>query len=92
VKVGIEYIMELRHDAEVDGLRFTIPTSVAPRYGVAPSGLGSTVPVVEEGMKIWWRLVCRAILLWFRYATSSSLLIYISNYPLSHPPTQSPSP
>jgi len=52
VKVEIEYIMELRHDAEVDGLRFTIPTSVAPRYGVAPSGLGSTVPVVEEGMKI----------------------------------------
>jgi len=26
--------------------------SVAPRYRVAPSGLGSTVSVVEEGMKI----------------------------------------
>lgn len=50
VKVEIEYIMELKHDAEVDGLRFTIPTSVAPRYGDAPGGLGSTV--VGEGMKI----------------------------------------
>jgi hypothetical protein len=52
VKVEIEYIMELRHDAEVDGLRFTIPTSVAPRYGDAPVGLSSTVPDVGEGMKI----------------------------------------
>jgi hypothetical protein len=39
VKIEIEYIMELKHDAEVDGLRFTIPTSVAPRYGVPPDGL-----------------------------------------------------
>ncbi len=31
--------MELKHDAEVDGLRFTIPTSIAPRYGGLPSGL-----------------------------------------------------
>jgi hypothetical protein len=52
VKVEIEYIMELKHDAEVDGLRFTIPTSVAPRYGDAPSGLGGAAPVVGEGMKI----------------------------------------
>jgi hypothetical protein len=41
VRVEIEYIMELKHDAEVDGLRFTIPTSIAPRYGVAPSGVGA---------------------------------------------------
>jgi hypothetical protein len=33
VKVETEYIMELKHDAEVDGLRFTIPLNVAPRYG-----------------------------------------------------------
>jgi len=52
VKVEIEYIMELRHDAEVDGLRFTIPTSIAPRYGDAPGGLGSAAPVVGEVMKI----------------------------------------
>ena len=41
VKVEIEYIMELKHDAEVDGLRFTIPTSIAPRYGTLPSGLST---------------------------------------------------
>jgi Vault protein inter-alpha-trypsin domain len=41
VKVEIEYIMELKHDAEVDGLRFTIPTSIAPRYGALPSGLST---------------------------------------------------
>ena len=60
VKVEIEYIMELKHDAEVDGLRFTIPTSIAPRYGDAPSGVGSTTilgqpistALVNEGMKI----------------------------------------
>ena len=33
--------MELKHDAEVDGLRFTIPTSIAPRYGALPSGLSA---------------------------------------------------
>ena len=41
VKVEVEYIMELKHDAEVDGLRFTIPTSIAPRYGTAPSDLAT---------------------------------------------------
>jgi hypothetical protein len=39
VKVDIKYIMALKHDAEADGLRFTIPTSIAPRYGEAPIGL-----------------------------------------------------
>lgn len=33
VKVQVTYLGELKHDAQVDGLRFTIPTSVAPRYG-----------------------------------------------------------
>lgn len=39
VKVEIEYIMELKHDAELDGLRFTIPTCIAPRYGEPPAGI-----------------------------------------------------
>ncbi|KAL7938425.1 VIT domain-containing protein [Trichoderma chlorosporum] len=34
VKVEITYLGELKHDAQVDGLRFTIPTRVAPRYGI----------------------------------------------------------
>ncbi|KAL7786995.1 von Willebrand factor type A domain-containing protein [Trichoderma ceciliae] len=33
VKVEITYLGELKHDAQVDGLRFTIPTSLSPRYG-----------------------------------------------------------
>ncbi|KAI9809026.1 MAG: hypothetical protein M1825_002315 [Sarcosagium campestre] len=35
--VKISYVGELKHDAEVDGLRFTIPTSIAPRYANAGS-------------------------------------------------------
>lgn len=55
VRVEIGYIMELKHDAEVDGLRFTIPTSIAPRYGELPSGLGpdpASTPVAVQGMNI----------------------------------------
>ncbi|KAK9442153.1 von Willebrand domain containing protein [Metarhizium brunneum] len=33
VKVDVTYLGELEHDAEIDGLRFTIPTAIAPRYG-----------------------------------------------------------
>ncbi|OAA34161.1 von Willebrand domain containing protein [Beauveria brongniartii RCEF 3172] len=31
-KVEITFLGELKHDAEVDGLRYTIPTNIAPRY------------------------------------------------------------
>jgi hypothetical protein len=33
VKVELIYLGELKHDAETDGLRFTIPTHIAPRFG-----------------------------------------------------------
>ncbi|KAK3345908.1 hypothetical protein B0T25DRAFT_592311 [Lasiosphaeria hispida] len=33
IKVDIIYLGELKYDAETDGIRFTIPTSIAPRYG-----------------------------------------------------------
>jgi hypothetical protein len=39
VVVDITYLGELKHDAEVDGIRFTIPTFVAPRYGSYPSDM-----------------------------------------------------
>ncbi|KAK1658440.1 von Willebrand factor type A domain-containing protein [Colletotrichum godetiae] len=39
IAIDIEYLGELKHDAEVDGIRFTIPTSVAPRYGAFPGEL-----------------------------------------------------
>jgi hypothetical protein len=33
VIIEIEYLGQLKHDAETDGSRFTIPTIIAPRYG-----------------------------------------------------------
>ncbi|EGR49919.1 uncharacterized protein TRIREDRAFT_76690, partial [Trichoderma reesei QM6a] len=33
VDVEVTYLGELKHDAQVDGLRFTVPTSLAQRYG-----------------------------------------------------------
>ncbi|KAI9878849.1 MAG: hypothetical protein M1830_010321 [Pleopsidium flavum] len=33
VIVDITYVGELKHDAETDGIRFTVPTAIAPRYG-----------------------------------------------------------
>jgi len=39
VEVTLTYVGELKHDAEVDGIRFTIPTSIAPRYGAYPGEL-----------------------------------------------------
>lgn len=41
VRIDLTYLGELKHDAEVDGVRFTIPTSISPRYGdqeVMPTG------------------------------------------------------
>lgn len=33
VLVNITYLSELKHDMEVDGIRYTFPTSICPRYG-----------------------------------------------------------
>lgn len=50
VKVEITYLGELKHDAEVDGLRYTIPTFIAPRYSAnrllsdTPDQLSSSKP------------------------------------------------
>ncbi|CAH0017883.1 unnamed protein product [Clonostachys rhizophaga] len=49
VTVVITYLGELKHDAEIDGVRLTIPTRVVPRYG------NSTIKgslVKEKGMTI----------------------------------------
>ncbi|KAK0659476.1 von Willebrand factor type A domain-containing protein [Cercophora samala] len=43
LKVEITYLGELKHDAQVDGIRFTIPTSIAPRYGNYPGDLHNTM-------------------------------------------------
>jgi len=42
VEVDVGYVTELKHDSEVDGIRFTIPTAIAPRYGSNPEGVTST--------------------------------------------------
>ena len=36
VIVEITYVGELKHDAEADGIRFTLPTKIAPRYWSRP--------------------------------------------------------
>ena len=38
VDVTITYLGELKHDMQVDGTRFTIPTAIAPRYGRTAPG------------------------------------------------------
>ena len=42
VEVDVGYVTELKHDSEVDGIRFTIPTAIAPRYGSSSTGVTST--------------------------------------------------
>ncbi|KAF7555997.1 hypothetical protein G7Z17_g1733 [Cylindrodendrum hubeiense] len=54
IKVEITWLSELKHDAEVDGLRFTIPTHIIPRYGddsvLKPNLNGYRVQ--EEGLSV----------------------------------------
>ncbi|KAF2224107.1 von Willebrand factor type A domain-containing protein [Elsinoe ampelina] len=53
VVVDIEYGGELKHDAQIDGIRFTLPTAIAPRYGSYPGdvlGLGTTAQ--QRGIQI----------------------------------------
>ncbi|KAI4598629.1 hypothetical protein KJ359_002519 [Pestalotiopsis sp. 9143b] len=50
IKVEIVYIGELKHDAQIDGVRFTIPTTIAPRYGAYPSEMAE--PLREGNISI----------------------------------------
>ncbi|KAG8625249.1 hypothetical protein KVT40_007000 [Elsinoe batatas] len=53
VVVDIEYGGQLKHDAQIDGIRFTLPTAIAPRYGVYPGDvleLGTTAQ--QRGIQI----------------------------------------
>ncbi|MGG6497651.1 UNVERIFIED_CONTAM: hypothetical protein NY603_32485, partial [Bacteroidetes bacterium 56_B9] len=49
--VDITYCGELKHDAAIDGLRYTLPTSIAPRYGNYPGTVLSS-NVTATSMKI----------------------------------------
>jgi hypothetical protein len=48
VEVEITYLGELEHDAELDGLRFTIPTAIAPRYGYGDHTARGNVALAPE--------------------------------------------
>lgn len=50
VKVEITYLGELEHDAEADGVRWALPTSIAPRYDGSP--LVATRNTTAAGGKI----------------------------------------
>jgi hypothetical protein len=52
VHVKIVYCGELKHDAEIDGLRFMLPTSIAPRYGDYPGELLESTAASDSGISI----------------------------------------
>lgn len=55
VHVDITYVGELKYDAEANGIRFTIPTAIAPRYGTQPRttpGPGSLGAQETDGIEI----------------------------------------
>ncbi|KAK0753718.1 von Willebrand factor type A domain-containing protein [Schizothecium vesticola] len=49
IKVDIIYLGELKHDAETDGIRFTLPTSIAPRYGSYPGEMATSSVTDNSG-------------------------------------------
>ncbi|KAH6863468.1 von Willebrand domain-containing protein [Alternaria alternata] len=48
VQVSVKYVQELKHDAEVDGIRLTIPSSISPRYGYYPGKLQETSAEIDS--------------------------------------------
>ncbi|CAG9990159.1 unnamed protein product [Clonostachys byssicola] len=50
--VEIVYLSELKHDAEINGVRLTIPKYIAPRYGNQGASEGTGSAVKEEGLSI----------------------------------------
>ncbi|MCJ1472234.1 hypothetical protein MMC13_000881 [Lambiella insularis] len=55
IVVDIEYVGELKQDAETNGIRFTIPTRIAPRYGSVSNTIAasSTLSTAQgSGIKI----------------------------------------
>jgi hypothetical protein len=52
VHVDIVYCGELKHDAAIDGLRYMLPTSIAPRYGDYPGQLLKSTATNKGGISI----------------------------------------
>ncbi len=51
ILVKITYVGELKHDMGADGIRFTLPTKISPRYGSLPIGGDryDSIPAAESG-------------------------------------------
>ncbi|KAL8976588.1 MAG: hypothetical protein Q9205_007430, partial [Flavoplaca limonia] len=49
IHVEITYVGELKHDAEADGIRHTLPTHIAPRYGSLPNSRLEASTAKETG-------------------------------------------
>ncbi|KAA8642984.1 hypothetical protein EYZ11_008706 [Aspergillus tanneri] len=52
VKIEITYANLLKVDNSTGGLVLTIPTSIAPRYGVAPEWYSANQPLLTEGLRV----------------------------------------
>lgn len=52
VIINITYLGELKHDMEIDGIRFTIPNVICPRYGNYPGTLRTTPAIDAQGSGI----------------------------------------
>ena len=52
VVVDITYCGELKHDAGIDGLRYMLPTSIAPRYGIYPGEILKSNAAAKGGINI----------------------------------------
>ncbi|KAG6555072.1 hypothetical protein Mapa_003107 [Marchantia paleacea] len=54
VEVEITLVCELKHDSQVDGLRFVLPTNIAPRYGEQPDmeTMGATILPDSKGFEL----------------------------------------
>lgn len=86
IKVGIVVLGELKHDAEVDGVKYTLPTLVAPRYGgpavggiehkslqmISCRGLSITVDVEMQSGSVVTSLISPSHPIAIRIGSSSS--------------------
>lgn len=52
VKIEVTYVNELKADVGGDGVLVTIPTSIAPRYGTAPTGMSGSSETAKNGLHI----------------------------------------
>ena len=52
IVVQITYCGELKHDAAIDGLRYVLPTSIAPRYGNYPGKVLNSNTTAKGGIAI----------------------------------------